>query len=68
VTINTYAVKTVVLALAATGSFVAAIFVGMGSGLKKSDYRPDDRQAISCDTAASGQLAAASPSRPNATC
>jgi hypothetical protein len=63
VTINTHAVKTVLLALTAAGSFVAAIIVGMGLGSKNPDYRQ-----ISCEPTASSQVAVAPSSRPSATC
>jgi hypothetical protein len=67
VTINIHAVKTVLLALTAAVSFVAAIIVGMGGlgglGSKSPDYRQ-----ISCEPTASSQVAVASPRRPAATC
>jgi hypothetical protein len=59
VTINTYAVKTVLLALTAAVSFAAAIVVGFGA------KNPDVRQAVSCDTTT---VVAASPRRPSSTC
>jgi hypothetical protein len=57
VTINLHAVKTVLLALTATASFVAAIFVGMGLGTKQVDYRADERHVIGCEPSATTQVA-----------
>jgi hypothetical protein len=60
-TINTHAVKTILLAVIAAGSFVAAVVVGMGLGSKKADYR----QSVSCETTT---VAAANPRRAYASC
>ncbi len=61
-TINIHAVKTVLLALTATISFVAAIIVGMGLDSKDPDYR------MSCEPTAATEVALAPSSRPTATC
>jgi hypothetical protein len=54
VTINTHAIKTVLLALTAAASFAAAIVVGMGLGAKQ----PDIRQAVSCEPGATARTVA----------
>lgn len=45
-TINTHAVKTILLALTAAVSFVAAVVVGMGLSAKKVD----NRHTASCES------------------
>jgi uncharacterized protein YcfJ len=64
VTLNLHAIKTVLLALTATASFVAAIVVGMGLGTKKTDYR----QVISCEPGATTQMADTRAPKTRATC
>jgi imidazole glycerol phosphate synthase subunit HisF len=61
VTINTHAVKTILLALTAAASFGAAVVVGMGLGGKKVE----SRHGVNCDPAA---VAAVTTRRPNASC
>jgi hypothetical protein len=56
VTINTHAIKTVLLALTAAASFAAAIIVGMGLGAKQLDFH----QAVSCEPGAAASTAVAS--------
>jgi hypothetical protein len=67
VTINIHAVKTVLLALAAAGSFVAAIIVGMG-GLGSLGSKSPDYRVFSCEPNAAAQVAVAPSARPTATC
>ena len=59
-TIDTHAVKTVLLAVAAAVAFVAAVIVGM-TGSKPSD----PRQSLSCEAPAP---ISASPRRASANC
>jgi hypothetical protein len=72
VTINTYAIKTVLLAVTAAASFAAAIIVGMGlgGGLAGSS-KTDIHQVISCETGAAASPSPATSVRsviPNAVC
>lgn len=60
-TINTHAVKTILLALTAAVSFGAAVVVGMGLGGKKID----NRQSVNCEATS---VAAVSTRRTSSSC